>query len=77
MTVNCDNETQQTEKFTSCAHAHQVDPDLPSGVYTIQPSGGSPVTGGGGWTRVASCDYSDPNTMCPNSWTQITSPVRG
>ena len=87
VTVYCDNETRKTENFTSCAHAHQVDPDLPSGVYTIQPSGGSPVTvycdmdseecGGGGWTRVASYDYSDPNTTCPNSWTQITSPVRG
>ena len=27
--------------------------------------------GGGGWTRVASYDYSDPNTTCPSSWTTI------
>jgi len=33
--------------------------------------------GGGGWTRVASYNYSDPNTSCPTTWTQITDPFRG
>ena len=27
--------------------------------------------GGGGWTRMASYDYSDPNTTCPRSWTTM------
>ena len=33
--------------------------------------------GGGGWTRVASYNYSDPNTTCPINWAQVTDPFRG
>ena len=81
--VFCNNETGQSG-YDSCAHANSF--GLPSGNYTIRPSGGSPVTvycdmdneecGGGVWTRVASYDYSDPNTTCPGDWNLITSPVR-
>jgi len=41
--VYCNNVTGEPE-YTSCAHAHQVQPDLPPGSYTIQPAGSSPVT---------------------------------
>ena len=81
--VFCNNETGQGE-YQSCAHANLF--GLPSGTYTIQPSGGSPVTvycdmdsaecGGGVWTRVASYNYSDSNTSCPGNWGLITSPIR-
>ena len=84
--VYCNNITGEPE-YASCAHAHQVQPDLPSGSYTIRPARSSPVTvycdmdreecGGGGWTRVASYNYSDPNISCPTTWTQITDPLRG
>ena len=82
--VYCNNETGQTE-YKSCGDANLF--GLPSGTYTIRPSGGSPVTvycdmdreecGGGGWTRVASYTYNDPNISCPTNWTQITDPFRG
>ena len=84
--VFCNNETRQAEYFTSCAHVHQLQPDLPSGSYTIQPLGSNPVTvycdmdsegcNGGGWTRVASYNYSDPGILCPANWTEVTS-LRG
>ena len=81
--VYCNNETGLGE-YRSCAHANLF--GLPSGTYTIRPSAGSPVTvycdmdneecGGGGWMRVASYNYSDPNTVCPGDWNLITSPNR-
>ena len=81
--VYCNNETGQSE-YESCAHANLF--DLKSGIYTIRPSGGSPVTvycdmdneecGGGVWMRVASYNYSGPNTTCPGDWNLITSPIR-
>ena len=81
--VYCNNETGQTE-YKSCGDANLL--GLPSGTYTIRPSGGSPVTvycdmdneecGGGVWMRMASYNYSDPNTVCPGDWNLITSPVR-
>ena len=84
--VYCNNVTGEPE-YTSCAHAHQVQPNLPSGSYTIRPAGGSPVAvycdmdreecSGGGWTRVASYNYSDPSISCPTTWIQITDPFRG
>ena len=77
------NETGLNE-YRSCSDANVF--GLPSGTYTIWSSG-SPVTvycdmdkeecGGGGWTRVASYNYSDPSISCPNTWTQITDPFRG
>ena len=77
--VYCNNETGQSE-YESCAHANLF--HLKSGIYTIRPSGGSPVTvycdmdneecGGGVWTRVASYNYSGPNTTCPGDWSLIT-----
>ena len=86
VTVYCDSETGQTVYF-SCADIYRFHPNLPSGTYTVRPSGGSPVTvycdmdsegcGGGGWTRVASYDYSDPSIACPNDWAQMTDPFRG
>ena len=81
--VCCNNETKQTE-YRSCGDANLL--GFPSGTYTIRPSAGSLVTvyydmdnegcGGGVWTRVASYNYSDPNTACPGGWNLITSPVR-
>ena len=81
--VYCNNQTRQGE-FESCAHANLF--DLPCGTYTIQSSDGTPVTvycdmdnaecGGGAWVRVASYNYSDPNTNCPSTWNQTTSPIR-
>ena len=81
--VCCNNETKQTE-YRSCGDANLL--GLPSGTYTIRPSGGSPVTvycdmdneecGGGAWMKVASYNYSDPSTACPGDWNLITSPVR-
>ena len=82
--VYCNIVTGEAE-YSSCSQVYEL--GLPSGEYTIRPSGDSPVTvycdmdraecGGGVWTRVASYDYSDLNTSCPGDWTQITSPVRG
>ena len=81
--VYCNNETGLAE-YRSCGDANLF--GLPSGTYTIWPSGGSPVTvycnmdreecGGGGWTRVASYNYSDPSTACPGDWNLIACPVR-
>ena len=83
--VYCNRDTQQPE-YSSCEELFELN-NLPSGNYTIRPSGGSPVTvycdmdseecGGGVWTRVASYDYSDASVACPNNWTQITNPFRG
>ena len=71
-----------SEIYESCEDVYQL--GLPSATYIIQPSGGSPVTvycdmdneecGGGVWTRVASYNYSDPNTTCPGDWSETTSP---
>ena len=62
--------TQARLNYDSCTHANFF--GLPSDTYTVQPSGGSPVTvycdidneecGGGVWTRVASYNYSDSST---------------
>ena len=59
--------TQARLNYDSCTHA-----SLPSDTYTVQPSGGSPVTvycdidneecDGGVWMRVASYNYSDSST---------------
>ena len=82
--VYCNRDTGEAE-YSSCSQVYEL--GLPSGEYTIRSSGGSPVTvycdmdrvecGGGVWTRVASYDYSDPNTSCPGDWEQITTPIRG
>ena len=81
--VYCNRETLHPEP-ESCAHAHQL--KLPSGNYTIRPPGREPVSvycemdkeecGSNWWFRVASLDFSNPNTSCPGDWRLITSPVR-
>ena len=75
--VYCNSSTMQPE-YSSCQQLLMCE-SVSSGTYTIRSSGGSPVTlncdmdheecGGGGWTRVASYNYSDPSTTCPGDWT--------
>ena len=44
---------------------------------TVYCDMGREECGGGGWTRVASYNYSDPSISCPTTWSQITDPFRG